>query len=316
MAALGVAHPTGYPLYTLLGHLFTRLVPLGDMAYRVNLFSAVVGAAMIAVLYRLLCALKVAPLIALLDVLAFAVTNDVWTYATIAQTYALNLLLIALALWIFVRYQQQGDGRSLVALAFVMGLGCAHHSTFWLVVPALALGIVGYWPMDMRQRRFLNANIRFLPFAVIAFAVPLSLYLYIPLRGEQLRALVTGDVLGYPRFVTDGWVTPHYLAGWMNVVVGSFYASSTLEGAQVNWVIPITDYVWQLLQQFNILVALVLLCLVPVFRRNASFTAILIVAWLTNVFIVIRGVTAFNEPAGGLFTPTYLFCAILIALSA
>src|SRR3989338_10758977 len=38
---LGVTHPSGFPLYMLLGKLFTILVPFGDMAFRVNLFSAV-----------------------------------------------------------------------------------------------------------------------------------------------------------------------------------------------------------------------------------------------------------------------------------
>ena len=47
---LGIAHPPGYPLYTLLGWLFTRL-PLGDVAYRVNLMSAVFGALTVALVY-------------------------------------------------------------------------------------------------------------------------------------------------------------------------------------------------------------------------------------------------------------------------
>src|SRR5207245_1274978 len=96
LSVLGVAHPTGYPFYTLLGFLFAHLVPFGDAAYRANLFSAVAGAVAMAALYALLCELRVAPLIALLNVLAFSLTADVWTDATIAQTYALNLLLIAL----------------------------------------------------------------------------------------------------------------------------------------------------------------------------------------------------------------------------
>src|ERR1051325_5016409 len=45
VATLGVPHPPGYPLYCLLGHLFTLLVPFGSVAYRVNLFSAVAAAA-------------------------------------------------------------------------------------------------------------------------------------------------------------------------------------------------------------------------------------------------------------------------------
>jgi len=40
---LGLAHSPGYPVYTWLGKLFT-LLPFGDMAHRVNLMSAVMGA--------------------------------------------------------------------------------------------------------------------------------------------------------------------------------------------------------------------------------------------------------------------------------
>jgi hypothetical protein len=41
---LGLAHSPGYPLYTWLGYLFSHLLPLGDVAYRINLMSAVLGA--------------------------------------------------------------------------------------------------------------------------------------------------------------------------------------------------------------------------------------------------------------------------------
>ena len=39
-----VAHPPGYPLFTLLAKLFMTVVPLGSVAWRVNLLSAVSGA--------------------------------------------------------------------------------------------------------------------------------------------------------------------------------------------------------------------------------------------------------------------------------
>ena len=40
---LGVAHNPGYPLYVLLTHAFSY-VPVGSLAYRINLFSALLGA--------------------------------------------------------------------------------------------------------------------------------------------------------------------------------------------------------------------------------------------------------------------------------
>ncbi|HMR67423.1 MAG TPA: DUF2723 domain-containing protein, partial [Anaerolineae bacterium] len=49
---LGIPHPTGYPLYVMLGKFFT-LLPVGNIAYRVNLMSAVFGAATVVLVYLL-----------------------------------------------------------------------------------------------------------------------------------------------------------------------------------------------------------------------------------------------------------------------
>src|SRR5688572_14256891 len=49
---VGVAHPPGYPLYTLLAKLTTLLVPLGGIAWRVSVFSALCDAAAAVVLCR------------------------------------------------------------------------------------------------------------------------------------------------------------------------------------------------------------------------------------------------------------------------
>ncbi len=331
LPALGVAHPTGYPLYTLLGHLFTRGVPIGDPAYRVNLFSALAAAAAIAVLYWLLCELKVAPLIALLGSLALAVSSDFWTYATIAQTYALNSLLMTLVLLAYVHYRQRRDYRSLVVLAFVTGLGFAHHSTFWLLAPALALALLILkirdwrlenqdWRLEIRDWRLEFgdlpiSNLRSRVLAMLALLFPLLVYLYIPLRGEQLLAAMSGEVLGIPQAVVSGLLTPHFLPGWTNVVLGSFYTSSTIGGVPVDWAKTTGDYLKALSNQFHGFEVFALgLIAPPVWRRQPTFVMLLIAAWLTNVTVVVRGVTAFNEPAGGLYTPTYLFCVIAIAL--
>ena len=42
---LGIPHPTGYPLYVLLGKLWTIVVPLGSIAFRMSLFSSACAAA-------------------------------------------------------------------------------------------------------------------------------------------------------------------------------------------------------------------------------------------------------------------------------
>lgn len=43
VASFGIPHPSGYPLYVILGKLFTLIIPFGDLAWRINLFSAFCG---------------------------------------------------------------------------------------------------------------------------------------------------------------------------------------------------------------------------------------------------------------------------------
>ncbi|MCL5256242.1 MAG: DUF2723 domain-containing protein, partial [Chloroflexi bacterium] len=53
---LGIPHPTGYPTYVLLGKLFSYL-PFGDLAYRLNVMSAVFAAGTVFFTYLLIVGL-------------------------------------------------------------------------------------------------------------------------------------------------------------------------------------------------------------------------------------------------------------------
>jgi hypothetical protein len=108
---LGIAHPTGYPLYTVLGWLFTRL-PVGDVAYRVNLMSAVFGALTVAMVYLIGLELTTPPprnpgealiedrrpgdgeyrpwtsvFAGLIGAVALAASPVFWSQATVAEVY-------------------------------------------------------------------------------------------------------------------------------------------------------------------------------------------------------------------------------------
>jgi hypothetical protein len=94
---LGVAHPTTYPLYTLLGKLATLLLPVGDLAWRVTLVSALCAALAVALFFLL--ARRAAGLPgASVAALALGVTPGLWNAATLAEVYALlAALLVGLA---------------------------------------------------------------------------------------------------------------------------------------------------------------------------------------------------------------------------
>src|SRR6185369_843935 len=109
-AVLGVHHPTGYPLYVLLGKLFT-LLPVGDVAYRVNLSSAIYMAGAAAVTYA-----TAVRLIGRLGMRAwwwaaavgagfFVLSPTVWSMALVARSYALNALLVSAVVFSLISWR-------------------------------------------------------------------------------------------------------------------------------------------------------------------------------------------------------------------
>ena len=89
----GVAHPPGYPLYTLLGYVFSHL-PVGAPALRIHLLSGLLGALACAALFLLARRSGVALWLALAAALAYGVSEHFWSQAIIAEVYTLNALLI------------------------------------------------------------------------------------------------------------------------------------------------------------------------------------------------------------------------------
>ncbi len=96
---LAIAHPTGYPLYTLLGKLFT-LGPWRNVAWSVNLLSAVAGALTTALVYLTARRLTRRRLPALLGAVSLAISPVFWSQAVVAEVYTLNAALVAGVLWL------------------------------------------------------------------------------------------------------------------------------------------------------------------------------------------------------------------------
>jgi hypothetical protein len=103
---LAIAHPTGYPLYTLLGKLFT-LGPWHNVAWAVNLLSAVAAALTVALVYLVARHLARRCLPALLGALALAASPIFWSQSVVAEVYTLNSAFVALLLWLALRWARR-----------------------------------------------------------------------------------------------------------------------------------------------------------------------------------------------------------------
>lgn len=211
---LGIVHPTGYPLYLLLGKLATLLNPFGSPAWRLNLATAVFGLAAAVVVFRAAADLTRRPAAAVLGAVALGLTPTFWSQAIEAEVYTLHALLVALALWLMVRIAAMPPDmarlqRGFLALAFLIGLGLTNHLTSLFLIPPAALTfLLVYLPAARLQARTAKpsgarlplARLPFLLALAASFAAPLLLYAYLPLRW----AAVNGEPMGMARFVD--WV--------------------------------------------------------------------------------------------------------------
>ncbi len=196
----GFVHPTGYPLYLILGYLWSHLVPLHDPAWRMNAFSALWGGVAVGLVYLLaLQTFEVSETskvsrgarrsLALFAALTFAVTPTFWSQAVIAEVYTLHAAFVAAVLLGLVSWAASRNPRTLYATAAICGLSLAHHRTMLLLLPAIAVYLWLAWrtPRTTHQRAASLRNTPRPPLSTcllvsLSLLLPLLLYAYIPLR--------------------------------------------------------------------------------------------------------------------------------------
>lgn len=138
---LGHTHPTGYPVYLALAKLLTFL-PVGDVAYRVNLFSAVMGALAVGSVYligRLLTNYRAIPFA---GALALAVSPTFWSQAVIAEVYTAGSAFLVFILLALLWWDRSGSAKALFAAGLMGGLSLGVHMSVALLAPTAILFVV------------------------------------------------------------------------------------------------------------------------------------------------------------------------------
>ena len=208
-ATLGIAHPSGYPLFTLLGWVFSHLPVAEEVAVRLNAMAALFSAVGVFVFFHVLRRVLVAgpgktagasavtgAAAAGSIILAFSETY--WSQAVSVEVYSLHLLLAGLILLTFLRAnspqadEPRSEGRWYL-FAFVVGLSFTNHMTTILLAPGLLTlyfwhqgGGAGAWKRLLRMGG--------------PFALGLSVYAYLPIRASQSPLLNWGNTISAERF--------------------------------------------------------------------------------------------------------------------
>lgn len=138
---LGMTHPSGYMTYIMIGKLFT-LIPVGNIAYRVNLMSAFFGAlavAQVVLIGRLLNGRRAAMVSASL---LLALTEGFWWRALIAESYAIAASMIA-SVWLLVLlWNRTGKWQYLFAAGWLGGLSLGIHSTIVMTAASVLVTMI------------------------------------------------------------------------------------------------------------------------------------------------------------------------------
>jgi hypothetical protein len=275
---LGIAHPTGYPLYTLLGRLFC-LLPLEDVVFRITLMSLFFTCLSSAILFFALLVMgrdflqgtngdsRFGIWAAWLASLIFSFTPTLWSQATSNEVYSLNvlfysLIILLVLLWRTSRKAAVGE-RIFFLLTFVYGLSFGNHMSTVLLLPA----IIYISTVTLGKRLFAPRRMALI---LALFLLGLAVYLFLPIRSAQNPLMNWGNPESWPTF-------KRHVTGWQ-YQVWMFAQSGRELGSNL------ANFIKLFFRQFPIyLLPLSLLGIWRIFVCCRSILAFLLTVFLANI---------------------------------
>jgi hypothetical protein len=220
----GIPHPTGYPLFTMLGWLWSHIIPFGSVAWRMNAFSAFWGAMAAGIMVRAVWrSFSLIPDDTLTRIgrsgraiaatsagflLAFA--TYVWQQSVVTEVYSLNLFFTSLVSWILIELlagaNDAGDpntvenaeswtrrrGKLVMLLGLSWGLAMTNHMLSIFLFPSILMVLL-FGNLKLRLGEFLKG--------AGCWALALFCYLYMPIRSAMNPPLDYGDAQTWRGFV-------------------------------------------------------------------------------------------------------------------
>lgn len=217
IASLGVIHPTGYPIFTIIAHVFSRLIPIPiEPCIKIELLNALFGcsaAYFTAKAFRALLlhgAQRLTPDLSaagLLSGFLLGISPLLWRQVRIPEVYPFHIFLVALAAYLIVRFEITREIKYIVISAIPLGVGLAHHVTMVYFLPALFIYLLVRRPAFfiaflLRAAAFLRRRPPSpladkpwaFPLACLLGALPLLSYAYLLWANKHTVSVPWGDV--------------------------------------------------------------------------------------------------------------------------
>jgi len=217
-STLGIAHPTGYPLFTILGRI-AALVPMdAAIIVKLNVSNLLLVALSVGMFFEVSVLVglssigqrrpkkprtdqeKSLVMAAAVGTLIVGLSSTVWAQSSAVEVYSLHLLMIMIVLFSFVKGMEElsNDSESIsrwfLLFLFALGLSFTNHMTTLLLAPAF---LYLYFRLQGLRSSSLTLLLKTSPF----FALGLSLYLFLPLRSSTGPLLDWGHPADVERFL-------------------------------------------------------------------------------------------------------------------
>jgi hypothetical protein len=171
-----IAHPPGYPLHTILGFIFSKIIFFGNMGWRVNLLSAFMGAAAVAILYLIIKRITKSTAIGIVAALFFAFTDIFWSQAIRTEIYTIDIFFLSLISYLLLLWDETQENKYLYWTAFTYGLSWTDSFMMMLLLgpPIVIFALIRNWKIILKPKLII--------LCLLSFAAGLTPYIYLPLR--------------------------------------------------------------------------------------------------------------------------------------
>ena len=308
---LKTAHPTGYPLFTILGKIFT-FIPAGDEVYRLNLMSALISSAAIFVFFNLMLfistGLKLSDTartdskkmssdiflnISLTSSLLLAFSRTFWGNANVVEVYSLHSFFLILLLYIFLKALNAADkdsnnymkSRYWLLFALMLGLSFANHMTTIFLLPGFAY-------LYFSEYGFSKAALKNLNYLAIPFLFALTLYLYLFVRADNTM-LSWGHTFTFDNFIAH--------------ITGRQYNTAMFRSAE-DVKVQLSRFIGKYPKEFVYLnLLLIIPGLIELFNRSRKFFYFTLIL-LASCILIASGYTIYD------IYSYFLLCSIVTAV--
>jgi hypothetical protein len=227
----GVPHPSGYPLYTMLGILFMKIPIVATPAWKIGLLSSFCTSLSVVVVYLISKEQTKNEVLSIITSLIFAFAYPFWLYAVVVEIFSLHILLILLILYFTTKYIKSDNKKYLYLLSITLGLSLTNNQSAILIFPVIAVTLIYY-------KKSIIFYIKKLPKLLLTFAVGLLPYVYIPISVINNKHYSWGYAVNLKNFLS---IVLRKEYGWG--INTSGFTSSTFNQTFDNYFIYLKEYV-------------------------------------------------------------------------